>query len=54
MLKELKKIFTEEYQKEMEFIEFKRKMAPRIRVVNEGESVDIKIQRLIDNNISFN
>lgn len=46
MLQEIKEVFTKQYQENVDFLEFKLKMREYVKLKNESESIDIKIDRL--------
>lgn len=46
MLQEIKEVFTKQYQENVDFLEFKLKMREYVKLKNESESIDSKIDRL--------
>ena len=46
MLEEIKKVFSREYQADVKFLEFKRSMREYVKLKNESESLDAKMERL--------
>ena len=46
MLQEIKKVFSKEYQEDVKFLEFKNSMRQYVKLRNESESIDDKIERL--------
>ncbi len=46
MLREIKEVFGREYQKEVRFLEFKNSMRRYVKLKNESESIDDKVERL--------
>ncbi len=46
MLQEIKKVFSKEYQEDVKFLEFKNLMRQYVKLRNESESIDNKIERL--------
>lgn len=48
MLKEILEVFTKEYRQEGEYMEYARKMIPCMKLKDNSEDVDDKIQRLMD------
>lgn len=46
MLQEIKKVFSKEYQEDVKFLEFKNSMRQYVKLRNESESIDNKIERL--------
>lgn len=46
MLQEIKKVFSKEYQEDIKFLEFKNLMRQYVKLKNESESIDDKIERL--------
>lgn len=49
MLQEIKKVFTKEYQEDVQYLEFQYKMRQYVKLKNESESIDNKVARLQDN-----
>lgn len=46
MLQEISRVFTKQYQDDVAFLEFKYKMRQYVKLKNESESIDNKIERL--------
>lgn len=46
MLQEIKKVFSKDYQEDIRFLEFKNLMRPYVKLKNESESIDEKVERL--------
>lgn len=46
MLQEIKKVFSKDYQEDIRFLEFKNSMRPYVKLKNESESIDEKVERL--------
>lgn len=46
MLQEIKKVFSKDYQEDIKFLEFKNLMRQYVKLRNESESIDDKIERL--------
>lgn len=46
MLQEIRKVFTKEYQEDVKFLEFKNLMRQYVKLKNDSESIDEKMERL--------
>lgn len=46
MLQAIKGVFTKEYRESVDFLEFKYQMRLKVKLENESESIDDKIERL--------
>lgn len=46
MLQEIKRVFSKDYQEDVKFLEFKSAMRQYVKLKNESESIDIKMERL--------
>lgn len=46
MLQEIKRVFTKEYQNDVNYLEFKYQMRQYVKLMNESEKIDNKIERL--------
>lgn len=46
MLQEIKKVFSKDYQEDVKFLEFKNSMRQYVKLRNESESIDDKVERL--------
>lgn len=46
MLQEIKKVFSKEFQEDVNFLEFKNLMRQYVKLRNESESIDDKMARL--------
>ncbi len=46
MLQEIKEVFGKDYQEEVRFLEFKNSMRQYVKLKNESESIDDKMERL--------
>lgn len=46
MLQEIKEVFSKQYQEDVKQLEFERSMRQYVKLNNESESIDDKIDRL--------
>lgn len=46
MLQEIKNVFSKDYQENVKFLEFKNSMHQYVKLRNESESIDAKIEQL--------
>lgn len=46
MLQEIKKVFSKDYQEDIRFLEFKNLMRQYVKLKNESESIDEKVECL--------
>ena len=46
MLQEIKGVFTKEYRESVDYLEFKYQMRLKVKLENESESIDDKMDRL--------
>lgn len=46
MLQAIKSVFSKDYQENVKFLEFKNSMRQYVKLRNESESIDAKIERL--------
>lgn len=50
MLSKVREVFTKEYREETQYREFMSGMLPKFRLKNTSESIDQKVDRLIEKN----
>lgn len=50
MLSKVREVFTKEYREETQYREFMSEMLPEFRLKNTSESIDQKVDRLIEIN----
>lgn len=50
MLSKVREVFTKEYREETQYREFMGGMLPEFRLKNTSESIDQKVDRLIEKN----
>lgn len=50
MLSKVREVFTKEYREETQYREFMSEMLPKFRLKNTSESIDQKVDRLIEIN----
>ncbi len=46
MLQEIKRVFSKDYQEDIRYLEFKNLMRPYVKLKNESEKIDEKVERL--------